>query len=115
MRTLFFKDSEFKLDPVGNFVILSGKEGLAERLDQRFKLFRGKYFMDNTKGVPYLEDILIKPIDPGLAASILNAEILKETDVTGIGAVSADLDENTRIFKYSATVKSVFGDVEVSL
>ena len=71
--------------------------------------------MDNTKGVPYLEDIMVIPIDPGLAASILNAEILKETDVTGIGAVSADLDETTRIFKYSATVKSVFGDLEVIL
>ncbi|MCK5133233.1 MAG: hypothetical protein KAR40_13910 [Candidatus Sabulitectum sp.] len=115
MRTLFFEDSEFKLSSTGNFVIINGKEGLAERLDQRLKLFRGKYFMDITKGVPYLEDILIKPIDPGLAASILNAEILKEPDVIGIGAVSTDLEGDTRIFKYSATVKSVFGDVEVSL
>lgn len=115
MRTLFFEDSEFKLDSTGNFVVLNGKEGLAERIDQRLKLFRGKYFMDTTKGVPYLEDILIKPVDPGLAASILNAEILKETDVIGIGAVTADLDQNSRVFQYSATVKSVFGDVEVSL
>lgn len=115
MRTLFFEDSEFKVGPTGNFVVVSEVDGLAERIDQRLKLFKGKYFMDNTKGVPYLEDILVKPIDPGLAASILNAEILKESGVLGIGSVTVDLDENTRVLSYNATVKSSFGDFEVSI
>lgn len=115
MRTLFFEDSEFELGPTGNFVIVSEVEGLAERIDQRLKLFKGKYFMDITQGVPYLEDILVKPIDPGLAASILNAEILKEPDVTSIGSVTVDLDANTRVLSYNATVNSSFGSFEVSI
>ena len=115
MRTWFFENSEPVLDPAGNIKIIEGIESLAENVDQRLKLFKGKYFMDTTAGVPYLEEILKKPVDPGLAASVLNAEILKEGEVTGIGEVSVDLNRNTRVFSYDATIQSIFGDVEVSI
>jgi hypothetical protein len=115
MRTFFFEDSEFKIGADGNFVIVDGVEGLSERLDQRLKLFKGKYFMDNTQGVPYFESILTKPVDPGLAASVLNAEILKEEDVIGVGEVSVNLDPNTRKFDYAAVVQNSLGeDIEVT-
>lgn len=115
MRTWYFKDDEPILDAKGNIKIIEGIESLAENIDQRLKLFKGKYFLDNTAGIPYFEDILKKPVDPGLAASILNSEILKESEVLSIGNVSADLDRNTRIFNYNAIVKTVFGSLEVSL
>lgn len=115
MRTWYFADSEPELDASGNIKIITGLESLAENIDQRLKLFKGKYFLDTTVGVPYLQDILIKPVDPGLVASILNAEILKESEVTGIGEVETDLDPNTREFTYNATIYSVFGDLEVSI
>lgn len=115
MRTWSFEDNEPVLDVHGNIKIIEGIESLAENVDQRLQLFKGKYFLDITAGVPYLEEILKKPVDPGLAASILNAEILKESEVTGIGEVSADLDPNTRVFDYSANVQTIFGDLEVTL
>jgi len=115
MRTLFFEDSEFKIGPDGNFVIVEGVEGLAERIDQRLSLFKGKYFMDNTAGVPYLEEIITKPVDPGLAASVLNSEIREEDNVTGIGAVSINLNPDTRVFDYAAVVQNDIGeDIEVT-
>lgn len=115
MRTWFFEDGEPILDAEGNIKIIEGIESLAENIDQRLQLFKGKYFLDTTAGVPYLEEILKKPVDPGLAASILNTETLKEPETTGIGEVSADLDPNTRVFSYSANIKSIFGDLEVIL
>jgi len=116
MRTWYFEDSEPVLDSQGNIKIIEGVDSLAENLDQRFLLFKGKYFLDNTAGVPYLEDILKKPIDPGLVASILNAEVLKEPEVTGIGAVTTDLDPNTRVFQYAVVVENSLGEpIEVTL
>lgn len=117
MRTWFFENSEPVLDASGNIKIITGVESLAENIDQRLKLFLGKWFMDTTAGVPYFEEILKKPVDPDLVASILNAEILKEPEVTGITNVTADLDANTRDFSYSATVNHIFSDepLEVSI
>lgn len=115
MRTWYFKDGEPILDSSGNIKIIEDVESLSENIDQRLQLFKGKYFMDTTAGIPYFEDIIKKPVDPGLAASILNAEILKEPEVTSIGQVSADLDRNTRSFKYDATINSVFGSLEVAV
>ena len=115
MRTWFFKDGEPVLDSLGNIKIIEGVESLAENVDQRLQLFKGKYFLDTTAGVPYFEEIITKPVDPGLAASVLNAEILKEPEVTSVGKVSASLDRNTRGFEYAATVNSIFGQLEVSI
>ena len=115
MRTWFFEDGEPILDANGNIKIIEDVESLAENIDQRLKLFKGKYFLDTTAGVPYFEEILKKPVDPGLAASVLNAEILKEPEVLSIGSVSVDLDRNTRIFNYDATIQTIFGELEVSI
>lgn len=114
MRTFFFENNEIELDESGNFKIIEGIESLAENVDQRFKLFLGKYFMNTKAGIPYLSEILTKPVDPGLAAAIFNAEILKEPEAISIGNVSTDLDRNTRIFKYDANIISIFGPLEVS-
>jgi len=115
MRTLYFKDNEPVLDPMGNIKIIEGIESLSENIDQRLQLFKGKYFLDTTAGVPYFEEIIKKPIDPGLAASVLNAEILKEPEVNSLGEVSATLDRDTREFKYSVKIRSIFGQLEVSI
>lgn len=115
MRTWYFKNNEPVIDKNGNIKIIEGVESLAENIDQRLKLFKAKYFMDITAGVPYLEEIIKKPIDPGLVATILNAEILKETEVTGIGQVDVSLDRETRKLKYAATINSIFGNLEVTV
>lgn len=115
MRTWFFKDGEPELDSLGNIKIIEGLDSLSENIDQRLQLFLGKYFMDTTKGVPYFEEILKKPVDPDLAASVLNSEILKEPEVTNIKNVTAGLDRDTRKFSYSVIIESVFGETEVSI
>lgn len=115
MRTWYFEDNEPVLDNNGNIKIIEGIESLVENVDQRLQLFKNKYFMNLLAGIPYFEEIIKKPVDPGLAASVLNNEILKEPEVTGIGSVTVDLDRNTRKFRYDATINSIFGDTEVSI
>ena len=115
MRTWDMTDGEPNLDSLGNIKIIEGLESLSENLDQRFQLFQGKYFMDITQGVPYFEEILKKPVDPDLAATVLNAEVLKESEVTNVKNVTAGLDRNTRQFSYSVIIESIFGETEVSI
>ena len=111
MRTLNFPLS---LDANGELVVITGLEALRQKIDQKLALFKGSWILNINAGVPYLQDIIKKPVDPGLVASILNEEILKESEVLKINDVSAGLDAETRKFTYSASLKTIYGPTEVT-
>lgn len=106
MRTLNFP---LQLNNKGLIVIATGLEALRQKINQRLLLFQDTWFLDSTAGVPYMQEILKKPVDPGLIASIFNSEILKESEVVSIGAIEASLDAETRSFDYKATIRTIFG------
>ena len=105
----------FELDANGEWVVLSDLDALKQKINQRLTLFSGSWFLDINRGVPYLTEILTKPVDPGIVASILNSEILKESEVTEINNVTVDLNQETRNLIYSAEVKTIYGSTEVTL
>ena len=98
-----------ELDANGEIVVLEDLEALRLKVNERLSLFKGTWILDVNAGVPYLQDIMKKPVDPGMAASILNNEILKEEEVTSIGEVETDLDPDTRVFTYTATINTIYG------
>ena len=102
-------DFPIELDANGEIVVLEDLEALRLKVNERLSLFRGTWLLDINAGVPYLQDIMKKPVDPGLAASILNNEILKEEEVTSIGEIETDLDPDTRVFTYTATINTIYG------
>lgn len=110
MRTLNFPLS---IDGHGELVTVTGLEALRQKINQRLSLFKGSWFLNITAGIPYFQEIIKKPVDPGLVASILNQEILKEPDVLSIGEVEADLNPETRKFSYRAVPMTVYGPTEV--
>ena len=112
MRTLSFP---LTIDGNGELIIVEGLEALRQKINQRLSLFKGSWFLDITAGVPYMQEILKKPVDPGLVASIFNEEILKEPEILSIGAVEASLDLETRKFNYKATPKTIYGPIEVNI
>ncbi len=109
MRTLSFP---LELDGNGELLVVDELTALRQKVDQRLSLFKGTWIIDINAGVPYLQDILKKPVDPGLAASILGNEILKEDEVTSLGEVTTDLDPETRLFTYTALVYSIYSTTE---
>lgn len=112
MRTLSFP---LELDGNGELLVINGLEALRQKIVQRLSLFKGTWIIDTNAGVPYLQEILKKPVDPGLVASILGNEILKEDDVLSLGNVSVELDPDTRQFDYAAVVNSIYGSMEISV
>jgi hypothetical protein len=109
MRTLSFP---LELDGNGELLVIEDLEALRQKVNQRLSLFKGTWIIDINAGVPYLQDILKKPVDPGLAASIIGNEILKEDEVTSLGQVTTDLDPETRVFTYTAQVFSIYSTTE---
>lgn len=114
-KTLNFTDSDLQLDKVGNLSAITGIESLRQKIEQSLQYFKGEWFLNQNTGVPYFQDILVKPADAGLVASIFNSVILLEQEVTGLGTVESDLDPVTRVFTYRAQVQTVFGQTEINV
>ena len=106
---------DIELNGAGNLAIVNDLEGLRQKVTARLRLFREEWFLDTSRGVPYLQEILRKGAEEGKVAGIIDSEILKENGVTGLRNVSASVDRNTRTFTYAAQVSSIFGEFEVSV
>ena len=102
-----------EIDSHGYLIILSDFESLRQKIYTRLNLFKATWLLDMLAGVPYLQDILIRPVDAGLATSILNTEILKECEVIAIKDVDVSLDNDTRTFSYKATITTIYGETEL--
>ena len=82
-----------RIDPVTNDLTLAADgqlslvrnaEAVGQHVRQRLKTFEGEWFLDNTAGVVWLQQILGKAYDPALAEAVVKAEILDTHGVAGI-------------------------------
>lgn len=115
MISLDFSGGDICCDKNGNIATVTGLERLRQKLLQRLRFFKGEWFLDVGRGVPYRQDILAAPANAGFAASVFNQEILKESEVTGIANVSADFNHTTRTLSYQVLVTTIHGDMELSI
>lgn len=115
MRTLNITNDDLQLNTQGNLGVATDLEGLRQKIVQKLRFFRGDWFLNSQEGIPYYQNILVKPSDAGFVTSILNNAITEEVEVTGLGAVTSSLDPVTREFFYSVQVQTIFGTMGVEL
>ncbi len=115
VKTLDVSTGDIAIDANGNLALANSIEGLRQKVIQKLLFFQGEWFLDVQDGIPYLQDILTRPVDAGMVASIFNSAILEEVEVTGLGNVSSSLNPNTRRFSYNAIVNTIFGDMEINV
>lgn len=82
----------------------------AQAVKQRLFLLRGEWFLDTTAGVPYLQQIAVRPEDIPLAQSIIKQQILDTEGVASISSFSLELDGNTRALMVNATVTTIYDE-----
>ena len=113
------------LDQNGNVAIVDNDESLRQRLIQRLKTFLGEWFIDETIGVPYFQQILQSGIDINIVSNIITNEILKENEVIQVQAPIASDDNQSqhavisfnrvsRKFTYSASIVSEFSTFDLT-
>ena len=106
---------DLQLDATGNLLIVTGLEGLRQRVLERLLFWVGEWFLNAPDGVDYREEIFQRPISSGLAAAEISEQIRSVEGVDNVSRVTASIDPDTRRFHYSATVHSSFGDTEVNI
>lgn len=82
----------------------------AQCVKTRLQLLRGEWFLDTSAGVPYLQDICVKPANLPLAESIIKRTILETEGVAEIVSFSLTLDDRRKLQVY-ARVRTIYDDI----
>ena len=89
------------------------KSSVSQRLVTRLKTFKGEWFMDNTYGFPYFQEVLGKKINKEDVDNIYRREILKERGVKNLTYFKSTLSKD-RVYKLEFRISvgdGVFSDV----
>ena len=89
------------------------KSSVSQRLVTRLKTFKGEWFMDNTYGFPYFQEVLGKKINKEDVDAIYRREILKERGVKNLSYFKSTLSKD-RVYKLEFRISvgdGVFSDV----
>ena len=111
MATTWGVDAGDDLDPAA--LVIDGLDSVRQRVRQRLRFFRGEWFLDTTLGVPYFQNIFVRPATLELALSTLVDAIQDVEDVVSVRDVTGDIDPETRRFTFVATVETAFGRMDV--
>lgn len=68
-------------DAYGNIAVAAYPYAMAQNVACAIRLFRGELWYDTTKGVPYFQEILRRPIPVGVVKSALTSAALAVPDV----------------------------------
>ncbi|QGP57352.1 hypothetical protein PsalMR5_04871 (plasmid) [Piscirickettsia salmonis] len=81
-------------------------DSLAQHLSIKLNTFQGEWFLDNTAGIPYFQNILGNKVDADVIDSIFKKAILEEKDVSTILEFTSSIDNAKRKYSYTARVLS---------
>ena len=96
-------------------LIVSGIDALRQRIVQAIRFRARTWFIRRNAGLDY-DTILGHRISPDLAAAVLNDTIREEggDEVLNLRDVHFSLDSPSRVFSYSVTVETIYGDMTIS-
>ena len=92
-------------------------ESVAQRVKTRLLLLFNEWFLDTDAGVPYLQDVAIKPANLPLAEAVVKQAILDTDGILEIRSFTITLDPNTRRLTVQATVATIYdslADIKVT-
>lgn len=92
-------------------VFVSGNEATRQRLEQKFKLFFGEWFLDVTAGVRWFEDYLGKRPRPETLQFLLRSVVERDPGIKRLLSASFDLNKTTRELTIQFSALSVTGEI----
>lgn len=93
----------------GDLIIISNAEQVAQQIKCRLKFWLGEWFLDNRKGVPYLDSILIKNPAMQQIRSIFRAQITGIEGVSKLDNLTLDWDRKARVLTVNYAVTTSYG------
>ena len=95
----------------GRFVRVIEGPAMVQKVRSRLLLYFNEWFLDITVGVPYFEEIFVKPANLPRTESILKRTILETPGVTALNSFELDFNTATRRLLVSFSATSIWGEI----
>lgn len=89
--------------------IVRGPDAILQKIRQRFKFFKGEWFLDQRLGVPYLQSIFIKAPNQIFIDAVFSAVLSGTPGVASVASFSSSLDRPSRTLTVNFQVQLVDG------
>lgn len=99
----------------GDLVFLrGGPEEVRKRIEQRLRFFRGEWFLDTRKGIPFVQNVLVKNPNTGAIGAMLRRAILTTPGVLELRQFSLTFEPSLRTLSLTFNARVDGGDVIVT-
>ena len=99
----------------GDFVRISGREALKQRVYFRLQTMRGEWFLDRTLGPDYKGKFLVRQFGKSEAERDVRADLLRIDDIKTIESVKATIGANQQIVGLKVVYKDIYGSDGVTV
>ena len=106
MRTLGASGGDF------NFTVAEGIEAIRLRIVELLRFWRGEWFLDTSRGIPYLPSLLGRRGSLVLLRQVITANIRSVEGVTAVRNVEIDFKSEFRRVFYRADVDTIYGTID---
>jgi len=86
-------------------------DAIQQHIVQRIRIFLGEWFLDNTIGLPYFQQILVKNPNQSVIDSLFASQILSTPGVTLLNSYSFRVDFVNRTLNISFSALTTSGTV----
>lgn len=86
-------------------------EATGQKVKTRLLLLRAEWFLDTSAGVPYLQQIMVKPADLPLAESLIKQCILATEGVLEIISFTMTLNPENRKLSVETSIRTTYDDI----
>jgi hypothetical protein len=87
-------------------------QACAQNVTTKLRFFMGEWFLDQTYGTPWFQDIFKKPVNQPLSEADIKAVIYSETGVNQILSFSFELDHASRQATIRVDLDTIYGTIE---
>lgn len=88
-----------------NLAFVENEYFVKQKIKQRLLLFKGEWFLDETVGIPYFEDVFVKDVKLSRIEALYIREVQKIEEIEEITAFEINLDNKNRKLNIYFAVK----------
>jgi hypothetical protein len=97
------------------FWFINGRDRVAQKIAITLRMWFGEWFLEQTRGMPYLETIFVKGTRLSTIETIIKTQILSVEGVNGIDTFVMELNRQTRVLLVNFTCNTSEGLVRNSI
>lgn len=87
-------------------------EQVAQKVKTKLLFYQGEWFLDITVGVPYFQQVFVKPALIGTIESLIKSQIINTEGVSRLTSFSSNFDRSTRKMSVSFSALTIYGEID---